>query len=176
MWKAVPQLPGVMITNAVVEQACNEVSGYSEEQMASEFERFFTTQPDLCDFVSELTSESDQKIQELSLFLSYMVFKAVEKSEPRQAPRATREAIETAFHESENWIEKVNEVESGNAQASILSNISVDAEPHLLQYVISEINQPMDDETQLGDEQKGEVFFVLKTVISTLARRSIVIE
>ena len=57
--------------------------------------------------------------------------------------------------------------------SSILSSFGADSEPHLLQYVIGEINQILDDGTHLADEQKGEVFFVLKTVISTLLRRSI---
>jgi len=37
-----------------------------------------------------------------------------------------------------------------------------------LQYVISELNEPMEDGAELDDEEKGEVFFVLKTVISSL--------
>jgi hypothetical protein len=44
-------------------------------------------------------------------------------------------------------------------------------EPHLIEYVVSELNEPLEDGTVLEDEQKGEVFFVLKTVISSFARR-----
>ena len=162
-----------MISNEAVESACSQVSEYSEEQMASEFERFFTHQPDLCDFVVELTTESGQRIQELSLFLSYMVFKAVEHSGTPELTAVSQTTIETALQESESWIEKINRIEGGELEAAILDKLSSDNEPHLLQYVISEINQPLDDGTELGDEQKGEVFFVLKTVITSLSRRSI---
>ncbi len=158
-----------MITSDAVEQACAEVGDFSEEQMASEFERFFKAQPELCDFIVELTSESEQRIQELSLFLSYMILKAVETGTPGGIAPVSTERIETAFKESESWIERINQAQSPEMQSSILSGLAADSEPHLLQYVISEINQPMDDGTQLGDEQKGEVFFVLKTVITTLS-------
>jgi len=160
-----------MITSDAVEKACTEVGDYSEQQMASEFERFFKAQPDLCDFIVELTGESDQKIQELSLFLSYMIFKSVEKADPAEVPAVTHSMIENAFRESERWIETINQVEGKDVPSSILSGLGTDSEPHLLQYVISEINQTLNDGSDLADEEKGEVFFVLKTVISTLSRR-----
>jgi len=162
-----------MISNEAVERACAEVSEFNEDQMASEFERFFTRQPDLCDFVVELTTESSQRIQELALFLSYMVFKAVEStSDPALSP-VSPSTIETALHESELWIERINQIEGGELETAILERLSTDSEPYLLQYIISEINQPLDDGSELEDEQKGEVFFVLKTVITSLSRRPI---
>jgi hypothetical protein len=162
-----------MVTSDAVEQTCSDVSAYSEGEMASEFERFFKAQPELCEFLVELTGESDQKIQELSLFLSYMVFKTVERSRTVELPVATHMMIEDAFRESESWIEKLNTVESTAVQSSILSTFEADSEPFLLQYVITEINQTLDDGTELRDEQKGEIFFVLKTVISTLIKETV---
>ena len=162
-----------MVTSDAVEQTCSDVGAYSEGEMASEFERFFKAQPELCEFLVELTGESDQKIQELSLFLSYMVFKTVERSRTVELPVATHTMIEDAFRESESWIEKLNKVESTAVQSSILSTFEADNEPFLLQYVITEINQTLDDGTELRDEQKGEIFFVLKTVISTLIKETV---
>ena len=157
-----------MITSDTVEQACSEVSDFSEQEMAAEFERFFKAQPELCDFVVELTSDSDQKIQELSLFLSYMVFKTVERDRTA-LPAISQMAIENAFRESEKWIEKLHDIQSSEVQSSIVSALDRENEPYLLQYVIGEINETLQDGTQLADEEKGEVFFVLKTVISTLS-------
>src|SRR5215475_1765170 len=156
-----------MVTSDAVEQACADVGAYSEPQMASEFERFFKAQPELCDFIVELTGESDPKIQELSLYLSYVVFKAVETCR-EEMPPVTQAMIEEAFRDSERWIEKLNDVESMAVQSAILSSFESEGEPFLLQYVITEINQAIDDDTELGDEQKSEIFFVLKTAISTL--------
>ena len=159
-----------MVTSDTVEQACNEVSSYTEEQMAAEFERFFKSQPDLCDFIVDLTTDSGQQIQELSLFLSYMVFKAVEAAQPARLESISQGRIEEAFKQSEAWIERVNQI-AGEPGSAVMSNLASDSEPHLLQYVISELNQPLEDGTSLADEQKGEVFFVLKTVISSLSGR-----
>src|SRR5215475_7123642 len=122
-----------MVTSDAVEQTCADVAGYSEQEMASEFERFFKAQPELCDFIVELTGESDQKIQELSLYLSYMVFKAVESCR-EEMPSVNHLMIEEAFRESERWIEKLNQVENTAVQKTILSSFESESEPFLLQY------------------------------------------
>jgi len=154
-----------MIDSACLDQVCSEVDSYSDDHMVQEFNGFFREQPSLCEFVTQLTSESDATIQELSLFLSYMVFKAVKQSQGKIL-EVPADHIEEAYKECEGWIEKLSE-ERGSAE------LPVDTEPYLVQYVISELNHPLEDGTLLDDEEKGEVFFVLKTVISSLTRSSL---
>ena len=157
-----------MITGESVEKACSEVGEYSDEKMVGEFDRFFREQPAICEFVVELTHESGQKIQELSLFLAYMVFKAIEMNEPGAVTLVTAEAIEAAYRDSESWIERISRAEGVELPSTIAASLQKDTEPYLLQYVISELNAPLEDGSALDDEEKGEVFFVLKTVISSL--------
>lgn|SRR5678815_5288986 len=152
-----------MITSDLVDQACSEVNGYTDDRMMKEFNDFFREQPSICDFITELTSESSMPIQELSLFLSYMVFKTVKMGRPEATAPVTTETIESAYRESETWIDRINQ-DGDRAQ------IPADSEPYLIQYVISELNQPLENGKLLEDEEKGEVFFVLKTVISSLTR------
>ncbi len=92
-----------------------------------------------------------------------MVFKTVKMGQPDTLATITSESIEAAYRESETWIDRINQ-EGDPAQ------IPADPEPHLIQYVISELNQPLENGKPLEDEEKGEVFFVLKTVISSLTR------
>ena len=152
-----------MISSELVDQTCLEVDSYNEDRMMVEFDSFFKEQPSICDFITELTSESSLRIQELSLFLSYMVFKTVKMGQSNTLGTITSESIEAAYRESEGWIDRINQ-EGDRAQ------IPDDPEPYLIQYVISELNQPLEDGKLLEDDEKGEVFFVLKTVISSLTR------
>lgn len=151
-----------MITSDLVDQACSEVNSYTDDRMMKEFDAFFKEQPSICDFVAELTSESSMQIQELSLFLAYMVFKTVKMGQSDTLDPVSAESIEASYRESESWIDRINQ---GGEPA-----IPADPEPHLIEYVISELNQPLENGTVLEDEEKGEVFFVLKTVISSLTR------
>jgi hypothetical protein len=157
-----------MVNGESVEKACAEVGEYGDEQMVSEFDRFFHAQPSICDFIVELTHESSQKIQELSLFLSHMVFKTIEVEETPHRDAVGPEDIEAAYHNTELWMTRVSEAEGVELQSAIAASLEKDTEPYLLQYIISELNEPMEDGAALNDEEKGEVFFVLKTVISTL--------
>ena len=97
-----------MITSDVVDQACSEVNGYTDERMMKEFDSFFKEQPSICDFITELTSESSMPIQELSLFLSYMVFKTMKLRNPETLPPIPAESIEAAYRQSETWIDRIN--------------------------------------------------------------------
>ena len=161
-----------MISADSVEKACSEVGEYSDEKMVDEFDRFFRAQPAICDFVVELTHESDMKVQELSLFLSYMIFKTIETDTAESVTKVTPELIEAGYRNTESWMERLSTAEGTELQASIATNLKKDDEPYLLQYLISELNEPMEDGTQLDDEEKGEVFFVVKTVIESFKDQS----
>ena len=161
-----------MISVDSVEKACSEVGDYSDEKMVGEFDRFFRAQPAICDFVVELTHESGLKVQELSLFLAYMIFKTIETHTPDPVIKVTPEVIEAGYHDTESWMERLSAADGTELQASIATNLQTEAEPYLLQYVISELNEPMEDGTELNDEEKGEVFFVVKTVIESFKDQS----
>jgi hypothetical protein len=168
-----------MINSASVEKACSEVGQLTDEQMAGEFDRFFKAQPAVCEFIVELTHESGQKIQELSLFLSYMVFKTVEGSKTTVMGTVQAEDIEAAYRQTESWVTHVSQAQGNDLQKTIAQSLQQDTEPYLLQYVISELNEPMEDGAELNDEEKGEVFFVLKTVISSMTnepKRRIIVD
>jgi hypothetical protein len=85
---------------------------------------------------------------------------------PETLAPVTPDRIEAAYRENELWIERINE-DGEDAR------IPAEPEPHLVQYIISELNQPLEDGKLLEDEEKGEVFFVLKTVISSLTRSTL---
>jgi hypothetical protein len=160
-----------MVTIESVEQACSEVSEYSDERMATEFERFFEEEPAVCEFVIEATSSSGTKVREFSLFLTYMVFKAARINNPAGNQPVTAEAIDDSCRECEHWMEQIQQT----SEAELSENTSSaprDDEPHLVRYVISELNEPLDEDGELEDDERGEVFFVLKTVIGTLSRKT----
>jgi hypothetical protein len=158
-----------MINEESVDKACTTVGKYTDEEIAAEFDRFFRAQPALCEFVVEITHESGQDIQELSLFLSYMIFKTLEAADLK--PEVLRpEDIEAAYQKTESWMNRVNLIQNTEMEESIARTISEETEPNLLQYVIAELNEPADDGAVLSDEEKGEVFFVLKTVITSLCK------
>jgi len=165
-----------MISSESVEKACSEVGDYTDDYMVSEFDRFFRAQPAVCEFIVELTHDSGHKIQELTLFLSYMIFKALEIERTGTVDVIKPEDIEAAYRETESWMTQVSQAEGDELQSAIAVSLQRDTEPHLLQYIVSELNEPMEDGAELNDEEKGEVFFLLKTIISSLNDQRRIIE
>src|SRR5437879_11871896 len=108
-----------MISGGSVEKACSEVGEFSDEKMVEEFDRFFRAQPAICDFVVELTHESGLKVQELSLFLAYMVFKTIETNTVNPVAKVTPEVIEAGYHNTESWMESISAAEGPELQPCI---------------------------------------------------------
>ena len=159
-----------MITKESVEKACLEVEAYTQDRMDAEFDRFFREQPEICKFVTQMMLESSRQLHELALFLSFMIFKAAQLEAPGAGTSVDADRIETAYRENEAWLDRISQI--GEVTTGDVANaVGSEAEPHLIHYVISELNQPLETGGMLEDDQKGEAFFVLKTVISSLARR-----
>src|SRR3989475_8618534 len=163
---------GPMISSESLAKACSEVGEYSDEQMVGEFDRFFRAQPAICDFVVESTHDSGQKVQELSLFLSYMIFKAAETDSAGSVTQLSPATIQAGYRETELWMERLSQADAAELQASLAASLQGERAPHLRQYVSSELDEPMDDGSELNEEEKGEVFFVVKTVIESLKTQS----
>ena len=101
-----------------------------------------------------------------------MILKAAETDTSRSVTQLSPATIEAGYRETELWMERLSQADAAELHASIASSLQKDSEPHLLQYVISELNEPMDDGSELNEEEKGEVFFVVKTVIESLKTQS----
>ena len=89
-----------------------------------------------------------------------------ETSETASHPKASETAHTSSTDASASA--RISETEGVQLQSAIAASLQKDTEPFLLQYIISELNESMEDGADLNDEEKGEVFFVLKTVISSL--------
>jgi hypothetical protein len=145
------------------------VGEYTDDQMMSEFDRFFQNQPGICDFVAELTSESTSEIQELSLFLAYMVFKAAEAAE-RDASGSLKEvsAEQIGIPPSMKVIlDRTNRAGTGRTEFPGPD----DSEPFLVQYVISELQPASRRRNAPGRRTKGEVFFCAENSHFIIARK-----
>jgi hypothetical protein len=162
-----------MISKEYVERVSVEAHRYSDEQMAGELHQFFEEQTAMCEFIAEVTTESSPEVQELSFSLSYVIFKAAKLGSNGALAAVPADRVEAAYHEAESWVDRIHQAAETDAVPGLLRDIEDEPEPHLIRYVISELNQPLENGDQLEDEEKGEVFFVLKVVIGSLAGRAL---
>ena len=155
--------PVGVIGPEIIERVRDKVAEFPDDVLNGEFETFFSKQPEICDFVTDLTSESGQQARELVLFLAYMVYKAVEEGRSQDPEQVDAQTITSACGESREWIEKMNGLDGADIDRSSVSGR--DGELHLLGFVIAEMNEAG---AELSEEEKGTILFALKTVISCL--------
>ena len=159
--------PVGVIGPEVIERIRERVAEFPDDVLDGEFEAFFSKQPEICNFITDLTSESGQQARELALFLIYMVYKAVAEGRNEDPDRVDAQTITSACGESREWIETMNGLEGADIDRSSVSGR--DGQLHLLGFVIAEMNEAG---LELSEEEKGTILFALKTVISSLTRRS----
>ena len=153
-----------MVHRDTIDRVRRQVAECPDEALDREFEGFFRDQGEICDFVMDLTATSRQPVRELALYLSYVVYRVVaEDSGPLRPVRP--ETIAAACLESRRWIERMSEPVVAEAAAV---PEAAGAEPYLIGYVVTEVQDAIEDGLDLGDEETGTVLFVLKTVISSL--------
>ncbi len=152
-----------MIGPEIIERVRDRVAEFSDDVLDGEFEAFFSKQPEICNFVTDLTSERGQQARELALFLAYLVYKAVEEGRSQDHEQVDAQTITSACGESREWIEKMHGLDGADIDRSSVSGR--DGELHLLGFVIAEMNEAG---PELSEEEKGTILFALKTVISSL--------
>ena len=158
-----------MIQRETIDKIRTNVAACSDEALEEEFDGFFRTQSEICDFVVDLTSTSSQRVRELTLYLSYVVYKALAEDGGGYGGAITSERIAAACRESEEWIQHLAEMEETEIHSAPLSTVG--EEPYLIGFVITEVHDAIEDGLDLKEEEKGTVFFVLKTVIRALTAR-----
>ena len=154
-----------MVQKQTIEQVRREVANCADEDLVREFDAFFQKQPEICDFVMDCTYPNDRVVGELSLYLSYVTFKTLAVDTGLNDP-VPATAIVQACIESQEWIQRIDEMDA--AQFASAPSSETGDEPYLLGFVITEVQDAIDDGLDLDDEDKGKVFFVLKTVISSM--------
>ena len=154
-----------MVEKQTIERIRAHVADCSDEALEQEFDQFFARQSEVCDFVMDLTSSSSQKVRELSLYLSYVTYKALSEDTGLTEPVGA-DVIQNACRESQEWIQRVSEMNADQFSSATASQVG--NEPYLLGYVIAEVQDAIEDGLDLGEEEKGTIFFVLKTVIASM--------
>jgi hypothetical protein len=154
-----------MVQKQTIERIRGQVADCSDEALEREFDEFFEKQPQICDFVMDVASSSSQSVRELSLYLSYVTYKALVLDTGLTDPVDATEIVD-ACCESQEWIQRISEMDREQFDSAAASDIG--DEPYLLGFVITEVQDAIEDGLKLDDEEKGTVFFVLKTVISSM--------
>jgi hypothetical protein len=153
------------IPEAIVEKTWQEVAGISPDRAKKEMMRIGNSQPELLAFVGESAKEMGQKVRELAMYMSLVVYRMFEESHGKIKKISSEEIIEYYEH-NEGLMERLE-----GAHEKFLdrvASVQTSRQPYVVKYVVDALMEEDDegeDAVALTEEEKQFLFLLLKTVI-----------
>jgi hypothetical protein len=155
-----------VVTEETVETSCEAIGGLAPQQARAHMMRLGRRQRELLAFVTTMTEDLSVNAQDTAIYAFVVICHMFEHSQKLPLARATRRPIAAAY-------ERIND-ELGRlvaADARFLerhARVSTGQEPFVMRYVSEVLLEPDDPQAALNDDEIGDVFICLKTVVDVL--------
>lgn len=155
-----------MVSEDLVEASWQEVGAFSAQRAHQHMMQLARRQKELLAFVTAMTADLSDAAQEMAIYAFVVICHMFESSSRKPLPKAKRARIMDAY-------EKIN-ADLGSlttAHEQFLTRFAIVAtekEPFVMRYVTEVLLEPDDPEELLNDDEIGEVFIYLKTVVDVL--------
>jgi hypothetical protein len=159
-----------VIPAELVEETWREVGSSSRGKAFELMNRIGGTQWELLSFVLVFTQELGQDAHELAVYLFTVIYRMYEKAAGSRIRHIKPKEIQDAYEKNEKFIERfLNADERFLARAA---ESMASSQPFVVQYLVEAVFGPPEDDEPLtmSEEDTGEIFLTLKTVIDVLDR------
>jgi hypothetical protein len=160
------------IDEGTVESVWQTVSGLDIEQASDEMMKFAQSQPDLLGFATAFSEELRVEAQEIVTYLLFVVYRMFEAAAEKPIPQIDMDDIVAKYEDNQSLMLGL---ESKDEKVfAEMADLETAHQPHIFGYItealLEEENDDDDDdeEVQLTDEEFGEIFMLLKTVIDVV--------
>lgn len=157
------------ISEAMVEETWMEVSTLSPSAAQSQVRLVCENQPQLLQFIMELTEDMSEDAHELAFYIFFVVVKMFERAYGAKVGQVGTEKIIESFEANQELIERMAQVHEKFVER--LYEPSLWDQPYVLRYVVEALMEAADAEEEpvaISEEEFGHLFLVLKTVIDSL--------
>ena len=155
-----------MVSEEAVEASWLEVGAFEPAEAEKHMLQLGRRQQELLAFVMTMTEDLSAAAQETALYALVVIDRAFERASGAPLPKARRRQIVAAYEKisddlgrllaaDERFIERHAVVSTGN-------------EPFVMRYVSEVLLEPDDPEAKVPDDEVGEVFMCLQTVVDVL--------
>lgn len=157
------------ITEQIVEQTADSIAALEPEDAAEAMFAFAESQPNLLGFVMAVADELDDNASELSTYMLYVIYQMFVNSTTETIPMVTEDQIKSQFYATAEMLEKLSESDDEPEEGEIPAEIQ--NQPYIYKYVsesLLEFNEDPGDAEKISEEDFGEIFMMLKTVIDAV--------
>jgi hypothetical protein len=156
------------VPDDIVESTWREVASLESGAAWRAMEKVTKRQPALLAYVMASTKDSRPQVQELAIYLFFVVLRMFERLPGHQVKRVDIGKVERCAGENEARLERYSVAHERFLEREAQSQAHT--QPHVLRYICEAVLEEEDPSLKLTEEESGLVFLVLKTVLDLLDR------
>ena len=159
------------ITEETVDRTWQSIAELSPDDAATQMMSFANAQPHLLGFVTVFLEELDDDARELGTYLLFVVYKMFENSSTTTVPMMEPTDIQTQHEANQEFLLAIDPDDESSMEE--MAYLESSKQPWVYRYVTEalleeEDDVPEEERVSLTEDEFGEIFLVLKTVIDVL--------
>ncbi len=155
----------------LVEETWQEVAGLTMEEGSEAMIKLAKNQPELMAFIVELTSNLEQEVKELAIYLFFVVYRMFEKGYGDSINNISSKEIIKGYEENEKLM--TNMEFSHEKFHDRIARVQISAQPNVMRYIVEALFESPEEEdpVHLSEADSGLLFLLLKNVSDVLSSR-----
>jgi hypothetical protein len=156
-----------MIPEDIIERAWREVGALEPQAARRTMAKIGKRQPAPLAYVLAETRDDRPQVQELAVYLFVVVFRMFESVPGHRLEPVPIERVERQSAANDEALERLNPAHERFLERA--AQRQSEAQPHVMRYLSEAILEIDDPNLDLTEEEQGQVFRVLKTVVDLLS-------
>jgi len=156
------------ISQELVDETWQEFAGFSRVRARKETIKVNKNQPNLLAFMMEFTQDLDQEVQELAIYMFYVVCRMFQKSSKKSLKSISPEEIINCYEKTERFIESLEGAHERFFER--IAEVQLSGQPYVMKYVVETLMEAPEEEEPifLTEDDVGYLFLLFKTVVDLL--------
>jgi hypothetical protein len=156
------------ISQELVDETWQAFAGLSPARARKETIKVNKNQPNLLAFMMEFTQDLDREVQELAIYMFYVVCRMFQKSSKKSLKRISPEEIINCYEKTERFIESLEGAHERFFER--IAKVQLSEQPYVMKYVVEALMEAPEEEDPviLTEDDVGYLFLLFKTVVDLL--------
>ena len=156
------------ISQELVDETWQAFAGFSPARARKETIKVNKNQPNLLAFMMEFTQDLDREVQELAIYMFYVVCRMFQKSSKKSLKRISPEEIINCYEKTERFIESLEGAHERFFER--IAGVQLSEQPYVMKYVVETLMEAPEEEDPvvLTEDDIGYLFLLFKTVVDLL--------
>ena len=161
------------LSEKLVEETWEEVSGFMPVKASSEMMKVGVRQPELLSFIMEFSSDLEQEVQELTVYMFFVIYRMFEKASKWKINKISADDIIKRYEYNEELMESLEGVHERFLDR--IARVQLSRQPYVMKYIVETLIEAPEegDPVDLNEDDVGFLFLLLKSVVEVLDKKTL---